>query len=209
MDSSDSINGDSVAENSKVPNREHVSEEKSPGELIQATCTMVTIYVGPAKVKWVLPEALLSNDSSFFKTAFQGSFSEGSSKAMYLEEDDPRIFKIFVDYLYNWRKWRTMETTSEIHEHMMTHFALEVFADKIGSSKLSFYAEDNYYYGMQVSEYTYRPTRTEVKFVFENCPEDSEFRSILVHRTMINYLSSDVEGFGYWGSLMASNATFV
>ncbi|KAH7370841.1 hypothetical protein BKA65DRAFT_375827, partial [Rhexocercosporidium sp. MPI-PUGE-AT-0058] len=61
---------------------------------------MVTVQVGPDKVTWSLHEAVICNASKYFKDAFRGGFAEASSKIMHLTEDDPDVFKKFVDYIY-------------------------------------------------------------------------------------------------------------
>ncbi|KAH7413403.1 hypothetical protein BKA64DRAFT_703507 [Cadophora sp. MPI-SDFR-AT-0126] len=126
---------DSAAEDSKAPDRDHVDELKSPGELVQENSEMVTIYVGLTKVKWMLHEAVICKREPFFKSAFQGGFAESSSKAIHLEDDDPKVFKLFVDYLFNYHHYSKYKTISEAHEQVITYFALDVFADKIGSPK--------------------------------------------------------------------------
>ena len=49
---------------------------------------------------WHLPEKLLKSKSTFFTAALEGGFAEGNSKNITLPEDNPDIFKCFVEWLY-------------------------------------------------------------------------------------------------------------
>ncbi|KAK0122407.1 hypothetical protein ONS95_010646 [Cadophora gregata] len=211
MDSSSLTSGNSDAEKSKVPDREHVREWKGFGELIRLNPTMVTIYVGPAKAKWVLHEAILCNESSFFKSAFQNGFAESSSKTMHLEEDDPKVFTLFVNFLYSPQAGcnQPHDGSPEACDHIRAYYELEAFADRIGWGSLSAWAEDKYNYCMTTwTGERYRPQPESVRFVFERCPEFSPFRKYMVADAVYDYLSWEFEDFGYWAKLMGINAKF-
>ncbi|KAH6717639.1 hypothetical protein BKA61DRAFT_732092 [Leptodontidium sp. MPI-SDFR-AT-0119] len=190
----------SAAETSKMPDRKHVVQDIGPGELIQLSNTMVTIYVGPEK---------------FFKDAFQGNFAEGSSKTMHLEEDDPEVFKLFVDFLYNSQATYNIpdENSTAFKELLVNYYALHTFADKIGLEDLEIYAQRKWC-GCIYSEYPvrsktpWRPLPEDVKFVYERCPKTSAFRQPLVRIAVDEYLAWKFEDFEYWGRLMASNVSF-
>ena len=49
---------------------------------------------------WHLPEKLLKSRSTFFTAALEGGFAEGKSKNITLPEENPDIFKCFVEWLY-------------------------------------------------------------------------------------------------------------
>ena len=171
---------------------------------------MVTIYIGPTKEKWVLHESMLCNESVFFKGAFQSGFAEGSSKTMHLEEDDPVVFKMFVDYLYSSKVSCNLphDDSPEALQHMMAYYGLDIFADKIGSTSLADYAYDEWRFCSQYYRFLYHPMPVEVKFVFERCPSQSPFRRDFVRNIVHEYVTWDFNDFGYWGKLMASNAVF-
>ena len=61
---------------------------------------VVTIFVGPARIKWSLHENLLSATSDFFRSAFNGGFKESTDDTLALPEDDPAAFELFVRWLY-------------------------------------------------------------------------------------------------------------
>ena len=178
--------------------------------LIHSNPTMVTIYVGPTKEKWVLHESMLCNQLAFFKGAFQGSFYEGSSKTMNLEEDDPVVFKMFVDYLYNSKVFCSLphDDSPEALQHMMAYYGLEIFADNIGSTSLPDYAQEHWRYCSQYHRPIYRPTPAKVKSVYDRCPKQSLFRSEFVENIFHDFVTWEFDDFGYWGSLMASSARF-
>ena len=49
---------------------------------------------------WYLPKKLLTEHSSFFAAALDGAFSEAESNSIALHDDDPEVFKFFVQWLY-------------------------------------------------------------------------------------------------------------
>ena len=55
---------------------------------------------GEAKKVWHLPEKLLKSKSTFFTAALEGGFAEGLSKSVALPEEDPGVFKNFIEWLY-------------------------------------------------------------------------------------------------------------
>ena len=55
---------------------------------------------GDAKKVWHLPAELLKSKSTFFTAALEGGFAEGISQIITLPEENPRIFQVFVAWLY-------------------------------------------------------------------------------------------------------------
>ena len=51
-------------------------------------------------VIWHLPKALLIRQSLFFAAALSGSFAEAELNSVTMPEDDPNIFKLWVQWLY-------------------------------------------------------------------------------------------------------------
>ena len=49
---------------------------------------------------WYLPKKLLVEYSTFFAAALNGNFAEGKTHCVTLPEEDPDIFRIFVQWLY-------------------------------------------------------------------------------------------------------------
>ena len=61
---------------------------------------MVTALVGPDKARFDLHEGLLCESSDFFKAAFTSNFQERNG-TVNLPEQDTRVFKFFVHWLYS------------------------------------------------------------------------------------------------------------
>ncbi|KAL8715991.1 MAG: hypothetical protein Q9220_000658 [cf. Caloplaca sp. 1 TL-2023] len=63
---------------------------------------LVKVYVGNGEEResWTVHTKLLTHASSFFASAFNGSFSEAATKSIELPEDDPDAFRLFVQWLY-------------------------------------------------------------------------------------------------------------
>ena len=61
----------------------------------------VTVIVGPESCKrtFYINEDLLTWHSKYFRAALNGNFSEGQTKIVRLEEDDPSAFERFVRFL--------------------------------------------------------------------------------------------------------------
>ena len=61
----------------------------------------VTVIVGPESRKrtFYINEDLLTCNSQYFRAALNGNFSEGQTKIVRLEEDEPSAFERFVRYL--------------------------------------------------------------------------------------------------------------
>jgi len=71
---------------------------------------MVTIKVGPGAEAFCVHEVLICASSTYFRSAFEGSFKEAETKILELPEVNPVVFHSFVGWLYN-RKIRTVSKT--------------------------------------------------------------------------------------------------
>lgn len=62
----------------------------------------VKLLVGPedGHKEFIVHKALLCASSQFFERAFSGSFVEGQTQEMKLPEENPQLFRYFVDWLY-------------------------------------------------------------------------------------------------------------
>jgi len=58
---------------------------------------MVKVFVGPERKLFNLHEDLLCNRSEYFRSAFKGSFKEGSEKEIDLEEEDSEAFALLAE----------------------------------------------------------------------------------------------------------------
>ncbi|KAI9712190.1 MAG: hypothetical protein M1812_006924 [Candelaria pacifica] len=75
--------------------------QKPLNELL--TNNMVDIYVGPKRKHWCLHKDLLSDRSPFLLTTFSSGVKEEHGNGMYLPDDDPDAFELFVNWLYGAR----------------------------------------------------------------------------------------------------------
>ena len=62
--------------------------------------TSVTIKIGPEAVPIQVHKELICHHADFFKGAFDGGFAEAEKGEIWLEEEDERIFRMFVAWLY-------------------------------------------------------------------------------------------------------------
>ena len=59
------------------------------------------MIVGPqqAAITWHLPKALLTRQSLFFAAALNGSFAEAKLNSVTMPDDDPNVFRVWVQWL--------------------------------------------------------------------------------------------------------------
>ncbi|PBP23782.1 hypothetical protein BUE80_DR005441 [Diplocarpon rosae] len=128
---------------------------------------------------------------------------------MHLEEDDPAVFELFVDWLYGPPPSLCTKAhdKKESWRHLLKWYGLEIFADKIGLDGLAGWARSEYEECIS-SIMHYRPQVEEVVFVYEMCSDTSMFRNHLVETSMNAYLRWGFEDFGYWGDMMTCNTSF-
>ena len=171
---------------------------------------MVKIYVGAEKVCWVIHEDLICNKSSYFRGAFRGGFIESANKSIHLEDEDPSIFKIVVEWLYNgsiqckdWHKFG-----EELY--LLRWYKLIAVADKFGLNGLDAAAEWGHYDCEERSDHAgaCRPLVEEIKFVYEKCSAASFARIAVKDRASTVYFSKSFKDFMYWGEITACNAEF-
>ncbi|KAH6671058.1 hypothetical protein B0J14DRAFT_484955, partial [Halenospora varia] len=93
---------------------------------------LVTVHVGAKRKTFAVHKNLLCDTSTFFRNAFDGPFKEGADGVMYMPEDDPTIFELFVNWLY--RDTLPEMPKEEFKEQILS---LSVLADKICSTRLS------------------------------------------------------------------------
>ncbi|KAJ9636600.1 hypothetical protein H2204_005200 [Knufia peltigerae] len=67
---------------------------------IDAGQDYVQIFVGESKKPTYCHKALICACSRFFACAFLGPYEEGSQNKMNLPEEEPRLFQIFLEWLY-------------------------------------------------------------------------------------------------------------
>lgn len=64
------------------------------------TFVKITVGTDPDTQTFSILKSLVCHKSPFFRAAFEGSFSEAESQTMTLEDVEPKIFGLMVDWLY-------------------------------------------------------------------------------------------------------------
>ena len=93
----------------------------------------VTILVGAQSEEFVIHKNLLDDKSDFFAHIFQGNGAEASTGRLSLPNDDPRIFSIFLDYLYRGQILDTGKpsTAAARLAHARTMVSTYILAEKL------------------------------------------------------------------------------
>lgn len=60
----------------------------------------ITVYVGSAKVPFVVHTEVICEKSRFFKAACSDRWIEGQTKTVDLPEENPQVFQLYVSWLY-------------------------------------------------------------------------------------------------------------
>ncbi|PVH85702.1 hypothetical protein DL98DRAFT_583294 [Cadophora sp. DSE1049] len=91
---------------------------------------MVIINVGPKRKEFTIHKELIC-ESEFFKGAFMSSFAEAQEGIMYLPDDSPAAFDLYVEWVYR-KRVPTGHTESYLH----SLYDLYIMADKFCNTVL-------------------------------------------------------------------------
>jgi len=97
---------------------------------------IVFLKIGPEKVPFGIHRSLLCNCSTYFKSAFTGSFKEATEQVIELEKEDVDIMEIFVRWLYFGRLCSIEDDEMDGDLEEMDLCRLWVFADMRGIPEL-------------------------------------------------------------------------
>jgi hypothetical protein len=156
----------------------------------------VTIYVGKDKAEFAIHEKLLCDRVEYFKKAFRGGFKEAAEGVMHLLEEDPDVFEIFVEWLYQ-------ECLPSFHtlEDPKLYYRLYMFAEKTVQEELANATADT----LRVSEFndgsTAKPVLDIIEEVYEKTIDGSPLRELCA-ASLAYQLHNDV-GFHWGESLLA------
>lgn len=92
---------------------------------------LVKLYVGPKRKEFGVHKSLLCKSSHFFDAALNGPYIEGQEGKMYLPEDDPGAFSLYVEWLY-----RGSIRQGNTEQHLHDLYDLYLLAEKICLIKL-------------------------------------------------------------------------
>ncbi|KAI9694246.1 MAG: hypothetical protein M1820_009104 [Bogoriella megaspora] len=144
---------------------------------------MVTIKVGGSVLAngckdFCVHENLICAHSQFFQKAYNGLFKEASTKIVELEDDSPRTFAKFVQWLY------TGDFDIDIGRTLIGLFDVYVFAEKIQASRL----KDETINKLLECQQSIRPVHIEA--AFEKTPSLSPLRKWVIRevKRRANYL---------------------
>jgi hypothetical protein len=64
---------------------------------------MLTVRVGnePDSKDFIIHESFLTSRSEFLRRALNGNWAESDTRIVKLSEDDPHIFALYLDYVFN------------------------------------------------------------------------------------------------------------
>lgn len=65
--------------------------------------------VGPKRVKFGVHKGILIRRSAFFRAALTGTFKEATEGTVTLQEDSPKVFEVFVSWLYTGKLENTVD----------------------------------------------------------------------------------------------------
>jgi hypothetical protein len=87
---------------------------------------LVTIFVGDKRKKFVVHKKLLCDSADYFKGVFTGDFEEARKAEMYMPEDNPGAFSLYVTWLY-----RSSIPMANTEAHLENLYELYFLADKL------------------------------------------------------------------------------
>lgn len=125
---------------------------------------MVTVWVGGTEEaepkKYTIHKKLICHHSTYFDTAFNGSFKEAKENEIKLSEDTSETFDVFVHWLYS-AHLPSEEGSSEASDLSLYYLRLFIIADKylIPQLQAESYRKIRWYFGT-----SYFPRKT---FVYE------------------------------------------
>ncbi|KAI4189404.1 MAG: hypothetical protein L6R41_001512 [Letrouitia leprolyta] len=137
--------------------------------------TAVTVKVGSeaAQKSFVMHTELLTYHSAFFKAATAGNWDEAKTGVINLPEDDPEVFQLFLDWLY-----QPKLCLDDIQAHSLSLiFALWIFGDKKQAAVFqNAVIEDLRTFTNNAPNFS----PGDMRFAFDNIAEGSSLRSFLV-----------------------------
>ncbi|KAF2813060.1 uncharacterized protein BDZ99DRAFT_437889 [Mytilinidion resinicola] len=139
----------------------------------------VSINVGKQKKEFRVFKGLLTYYSSYFAAALNGSFKEGVTQVVELEEDKPEVFEAFKRWMYNRRLRDQDPTPSWLKSTKYHQFLCEVFVfgDMRGIPGLKNMAIDQLH---RATAESWVVPNDAIKYVYDNTPESSALRSFIL-----------------------------
>jgi hypothetical protein len=138
-----------------------------------AGVTFATLIVGPQDDFFHVHRNRLDAASVWFTKTLGSGFEETFTQRISLPADDPSIVHLFVQWLYD------PDPTFSVHldEHFMQLARLFEFAQRLFIRQLKNYIIWQLF---NLRSKNHIPPVSVVEFVFENLPDDSPFRKLLI-----------------------------
>jgi len=144
--------------------------------------SMVTIIVGPEERSYIIHKGILCKHAAYFEAALSAGFLESRTMTIRLDEEDPLIFDIFINWLY--ARKILPDDASVIDMAWQMKAELYIFADRRGCSALKNdtinlmveHALDNEDSTLSVAI----PPNAVVYYIWENTSASSPLRRLMV-----------------------------
>ncbi|EON67205.1 hypothetical protein W97_06458 [Coniosporium apollinis CBS 100218] len=155
--------------------------------------TMVTIKVGRQKQAFFAHKGLICNYSTYFKAAFHGQFREATAGAVELDNDDVEVFKTFFGWMYTGKLFEPSSEPGKVPLTANLLAKIYVFGDARGIPDLKNAAIDAFVDKI-IDDWNNVPAST-IPYIYDNTPEDSKLRKLLVDMITYETLASGFTAF--------------
>lgn len=151
---------------------------------------MVTVKIGPQQKQYRIHKGLITYHSEYFGSAYSGQWKEADEKDVVLEDIEPAIFDVFVQWLYT----QDMPSVEEIERILKVYPEDEedgdpvitvltkslVFGDRFLSPAFRRGASRGIIEVLSADEPGTFTIFTAVKFSFENLPEEHIINELFI-----------------------------
>lgn len=146
-------------------------------ELMQGP--MISVFVGPRRVHFSVPKAMICHYSGFIAIALSNGFRESTEQQIELPADDPALFGAFVRWLFNRETGIGKEQKTRI-EIWDDYCALYYFADKSIIPELQYHICRQIEFELLYPKDRYVVLAPELVIeVYENTPPVSPLREMI------------------------------
>lgn len=172
---------------------------------------MVTVCVGDRSQQWILNRDFISNRISSLRTKLD-MFGDGPHEIL-LKKVEPPIFALALDWFLTGRLQcsKSHDTpTAPTKDHFARWCALYVFANQCELPRLCTAALDRI--KQCLTNLPWKPTSTEVRYIFKETPHNSELRAIVVSEAAKVFIGQAVHDFkehsDEWAELLGCHIEF-